>query len=211
MDRTGLSLREVRVVVGEALLLDGLTVDFAGGVSVISGPSGAGKTTLLRLLVRLIEPTLGLITYQGRPLADLPAPVLRRAVQLVGLRTTLLTGRVEDELRVAAPDLSQERIAELLAGVGLDPAEFAVRGTDGLSAGQTQRLCLARSLALDPDILLLDEPTAHLDAASTIVIETAIQGFAAAGGTVVVVSHDPAQITRLGGATLTLKDGRATP
>jgi putative ABC transport system ATP-binding protein len=125
------------------------------------------------------------------------------------LRTTLLTGRVGDEVRVAAPDLSRERVADLLAGVGLDPVEFADRGTDGLSAGQTQRLCLARSLALDPDVLLLDEPTAHLDAASTSVIETAIAGFAAAGGTVVVVSHDAAQISRLGGATLMLKDGRA--
>jgi putative ABC transport system ATP-binding protein len=195
--------------VGEVLLLDDLTVDFSGGVSVVTGPSGAGKTTLLRLLVRLIEPTSGLVTYRGRPLADLPAPLLRRAVQLVGLRTTLLTERVGDEVRVAAPDLSRERVADLLAGVGLDPVEFAARGTEGLSAGQTQRLCLARSLALDPDVLLLDEPTAHLDAASTTVIETAIAGFAAAGGTVVVISHDAAQIARFGGATLMLKDGRA--
>jgi putative ABC transport system ATP-binding protein len=205
------SLRDVCVEIGGAHVLTALTVDLGDGVTVVSGPSGAGKTTLLRLLVRMIDPSSGHITYQGVPLAGLPAPQLRRDVQMVGQRATLLTGHVADELRVAAPQLPDEQAERLLADVGLDPAVFLPRDTGGLSAGQAHRVCLARSLALRPRVLLLDEPTAHLDPAATSAVEATVRRFAAGGGSVILVSHDTAQITRLGGAALKVEDGRAMP
>jgi putative ABC transport system ATP-binding protein len=204
------SLEQVTVRRGGTLLLDEVTCQIpAGACTAITGPSGAGKTTLLRLLNRLDEPDAGRVCLDGRALPDLNVLALRRRVALVAQAPVLLTGRVLDELRAGQPSLSEDQAAGLLEQAGL-PSGMLDRGTAGLSGGEAQRLCLARALAARPQVLLLDEPTSALDAASARAIEQLAASFTAAGGTVVLVSHDTVLTCRIAARTLELRAGRLT-
>jgi len=204
------SLEQVTIRRGQALLLDQVTCQIpAGTCTAVTGPSGAGKTTLLRLLNRLEEPDAGRVCLDGRALPHLDVLALRRRVALVGQAPVLLTSRVRDELRAGQPALDQDQAAGLLAQVSLPPAMLA-RGTAGLSGGEAQRLCLARALAAAPQVLLLDEPTSALDASSARAVEQLAASFTAAGGTIVLVSHDTALTRRIAARTLELHAGRLT-
>jgi len=154
----------------------------ADGLTVIVGPSGAGKTTLLRLLNRLDDPDGGRVLFEGTDVRDYDVLELRRRVQLVGQVPVTFPGSVADNVGTGTP--------ELLARVGLDPS-LATREADRLSVGEAQRMCLARSLGLGPDVLALDEPTSALDTASKGGVETLIRELADTGLTVVMVTHDP--------------------
>lgn len=203
-----LVLEGVTVRRSSALLLDGVTCQVpAGACTVLVGPSGAGKSTLLRLLNRFEEPTVGAVRYRGRPLPAWDVLTLRREVALVAQRPVVLTDRVLDELRVACPDLDEDAAAALLGRMGL-PSVAVGRATSGLSGGEAQRVCLARALAVEPRVLLLDEPTSALDAHATKAVETVIGELVADGVTVVVVSHDTAQVRRIADHVLVLEDGR---
>ena len=202
------ALERVTLRRGGAVLLDGVTCRIAAGdCTALVGPSGAGKSTLLRLLNRLEEPTSGSVRLHGRPLPDLDVLALRRRVGLVGQTPVLLTGRVLDDLRAGHPSLSEDQALALLDRVGL-PASMLERATAGLSGGEAQRVCLARALALRPQVLLLDEPTSALDAAAAAAVETVVTQMIAAGQTVVLVSHHAAQARRIAGHALVLDDGR---
>jgi putative ABC transport system ATP-binding protein len=204
------ALEDVTVRRGGALLLDRVTCQVpAGTCTAVTGPSGAGKTTLLRLLNRLDEPDSGRVLLEGRPLPDLDVLALRRRVALVTQAPVLLAGRVLDELRVGQPRLAGDEAAGLLDQVSLPPAMLA-RGTAGLSGGEAQRLCLARALAAAPQVLLLDEPTSALDMASKQAVEQAARSFIEDGGSVVLVSHDLGQASRLAGRVLVLRAGQLT-
>jgi putative ABC transport system ATP-binding protein len=154
----------------------------AGGLTVIVGPSGAGKTTLLRLLNRLDDPDGGAVHFAGQDVRSYDVLDLRRRIQLVGQVPVTFPGTVADNI---GPDTGR-----LLERVGLNPA-LANREADRLSVGEAQRMCLARSLALEPEVLALDEPTSALDTASKEGIEVLISGLAESGLTVVMVTHDP--------------------
>jgi putative ABC transport system ATP-binding protein len=204
------SLEQVTVRRGGTVLLDRVTCQVpAGACTAVTGPSGSGKTTLLRLLNRLEEPDAGQVLLDGRPLRGLDVLALRRRVALVAQAPVLLTGRVLDELRAGQPGLDEARAAGLLDQVSLPPAMLA-RGTAGLSGGEAQRLCLARALAARPRVLLLDEPTSALDPVSARAVEQAAQAFTAAGGSVVIVSHDAAQTSRVAAQVLVLHAGQLT-
>jgi putative ABC transport system ATP-binding protein len=205
------SLEQVTVRRGGTLLLDQVTCQMpAGACTAVTGPSGAGKTTLLRLLNRLEEPDAGRVRLDGRALADLDVLALRRQVALVAQAPVLLTGQVLDELRAGQPDLGEQDAASLLEQVSL-PAAMLARDTAGLSGGEAQRLCLARALAAGPQVLLLDEPTSALDAVSAHAVEQAAKSFIAAGGSVVLISHDTGQTRRIASHVLALRDGHITP
>jgi putative ABC transport system ATP-binding protein len=191
-------------------VLDEVDAEIPGGVcTVLTGPSGAGKSSLLRLLIRLDDPDTGRITFDGRDLARYDVLALRRRVQLVAQHPILLTDSVLGDLRCAQPDLTREDATALLERAGL-PAGFGDRPTAGLSGGEAARVCLARALAMDPQVLLADEPTAALDPAAAAAIEHTLAGFTTSGGTVVLVSHDSAQVRRLAGQVVTLDHGRRT-
>jgi putative ABC transport system ATP-binding protein len=204
------TLDRVTVRRGGALLLDEVTCHIpAGGCTAVTGPSGAGKTTLLRLLNRLDEPDSGRVRLYAQPLPGLDVLALRRRVALVGQAPVLLTSQVLDELRAGQPGLDRDQAAGLLDQVTL-PAAMLTRSTAGLSGGEAQRLCLARALAARPEVLLLDEPTSALDPASAHAVEQVAQSFIVAGGSVVIVSHDAAQTSRIADQVLTLHAGKLT-
>ncbi|WP_432850600.1 ABC transporter ATP-binding protein [Amycolatopsis sp. CA-161197] len=204
----GFLLDQVTVIRGRARLLDTINARLpAGACTAVVGASGAGKSTLLRLLNRLEDPSTGQILLEGVALTELDVLALRRRVGLVAQRPVLLTDLVADDLRVGRPELSDNAIRDLLAQVGL-PAGFAQRRTSALSGGEAQRVCLARALAVEPEVLLLDEPTSALDGVSSGVIVEAARGHIAAGGTVVLVSHDLAVVRGIAETVLVLDHGR---
>jgi putative ABC transport system ATP-binding protein len=204
----GFLLERVSVVRAEAIVLRQVSAHFPSGrCSAVRGASGSGKTTLLRLLNRLIDPTAGKVLLDGVPLTELDVLVLRRRVGLVAQAPVLLTDAVLDEVRVGRPDLSESRATELLTRVGLCE-KFITRPTSGLSGGEAQRLCLARSLAAEPQALLLDEPTSALDGPSAAVIATLVRDHVNEGGTVVLASHDPALVGSVADRMFEIEHGR---
>jgi UDP-glucose/iron transport system ATP-binding protein len=202
------TLDYVTVEHGGNTLIHAICADIpAAACTALVGPSGAGKSTLLRLLNRLAEPTSGTVRFRQQPLPSLDVLTLRHRVGLVGQQPVLLTDHVRDELRVGRRDLDDDEAAALLKRVGL-PMEMLGRKTAGLSGGEAQRICLARALAVGPEVLLLDEPTSALDAASAQAVERTTLELVAAGMAVVLVSHNTAQARRLADYVLVLRDGR---
>jgi putative ABC transport system ATP-binding protein len=203
----GFRLDQVTVTRGPATLLAEVSVSIpAGRCTAVMGGSGAGKSTLLRLLNRLTEPTTGRVLLDDVSIAELDVLALRRRVGLVAQAPVLLTDRVLDEVRVGRPDLPEARAVELLVRVGLAP-RFTTRATAELSGGEAQRLCLARSLAVEPEMLLLDEPTSALDGLSASVIGTLVREHVGAGGMVVLVSHDHGLVGSVAERVLVLEQG----
>ncbi|MGH9178040.1 MAG: ABC transporter ATP-binding protein [Acidimicrobiales bacterium] len=168
----------------------------AEGLTVIVGPSGSGKTTLLRLLNRLDDPDRGAVLLDGTDVRSYDVLALRRRVQLVGQVPVTFPGTVADNLEEVGASAPDRDWGQLLERVGLAPS-LLTREADRLSVGQAQRMCLARALALAPEVLVLDEPTSALDTSSKAAIEELVCSLAAGGLTVVMVSHDPRQAAQL--------------
>jgi len=202
-----LMLVDVSIVARAVTILDHVTLMFgAGRPTVLIGPNGSGKTTLLRAAMGLIPPSRGLITWGGRE----HSPPTRRAILFqrpVMLRRSA-AGNVRYALATAQGPRSQRagRTAALLAEVGLQGLER--RPARRLSGGEQQRLALARALALDPDVLFLDEPTASLDPAATKGIEDIVRAVTARGVKVVMSTHDLGQAKRIAGDIAFLHRGR---
>ncbi|MEM9140110.1 MAG: ATP-binding cassette domain-containing protein [Pseudomonadota bacterium] len=183
-----------------------LSAELAGaGLTAIMGPNGAGKSLTLRMIAGLIAPDRGSIRFDGvRPEPrDIPLvfqkPVLLRRSAAANLAHTLMLADVPRADRPA-------RVEALLNQAGL--ADRARSPARRLSGGEQQRLALVRALASGPRFLLLDEPTASLDPASTASIEALIRGAAAAGTRVLLVTHDRHQAARLADEVLVLHRGR---
>ena len=138
----------------------------------IVGPSGAGKTTLLSLLLRFYSPTGGEVLYDGRPAGDYDVRSLRQRIGYVSQSPLLLSGTILENLRYGNPGASLEQVTRACRAAGIHEfitglpggyeSEVGERGVN-LSEGQKQRLAIARALVKEPDILVLDEPTASLD------------------------------------------------
>ncbi len=180
----------------------------AGPRSVILGPNGAGKSLLLRLANGLIAPTGGRVHWAGRA----PDRALRQRQAMVFQRPVLLRRSAAANLRHAlrargfrGPELGA-RVEEGLARAGL--AALGRRPARLLSAGEQQRLALARALGHDPEVVLLDEPTASLDPASARLIEEQIQAAHQAGTKIILVTHDLGQARRLADEIVFLWGGR---
>jgi len=202
-----LMLLDVTVVARDVTILGSISLKLeAGPPTVLVGPNGSGKTTLLRLAMGLIPPSRGLVTWNGRE----HSPPKRRAIlfQRPAMLRRSSIGNVRYAL--AAADVPRParagRAAELLADVGLTGLER--RPARRLSGGEQQRLALARTLARDPDVLFLDEPTASLDPAATKSIEDIVRKVTARGVKVVMSTHDLGQAKRLAGDIVFLHRGR---
>ncbi|MCU1646886.1 MAG: Iron-chelate-transporting ATPase [Nocardia sp.] len=178
----------------------------AGRCTAVVGPSGAGKTTLLRLLNRFGEPSGGRILLDSEPIAELDVLALRRRVGLVPQRPTLLTETVRAEVQVGR-ELPDTSIGELLIRAGLPPG-FLDRRCAELSGGEAQRVCLARALAVQPEVLLMDEPTSALDGVSAGAVGDLIRAHTADGGSVVLVSHNTAFVAEIADEVWSLTQGQ---
>lgn len=201
----------VRYAGREVLRVPGLEIA-EGAVLGLAGHNGSGKSTLLRLLALLERPSQGRLLVDGRPVAGRELE-LRRSITLLDQEPYLLRRSVFENvaygLRVRGDrrDLSQ-RVAEALTAVGLDP-DFGRRSWRELSGGEAQRVALAARLALRPRVLLLDEPTASLDAESVARInEAALKAREQWGTTLVLVSHDLSWLFELAPVVLHLHHGR---
>jgi osmoprotectant transport system ATP-binding protein len=142
----------------------------AGDFCVLVGPSGCGKTTTMKMINRLVEPTSGRITIDGVDVTKLPAVELRRqigyVIQQVGLFPHMTVGEnaaVVPRLLRWSPTRIRDRVEELLDLVGLDPAAYRDRYPSELSGGERQRVGVARALAADPPVMLMDEPFGAVD------------------------------------------------
>lgn len=189
--------------------LDGLTAAIPGhGVTAVFGPSGSGKSTLLRLCNRLELPMSGWASFYGSDIAGLDPLWLRRRVGMCFQRPTPFPGTVADNLRTADPDASDARMRETLDRVALT-GSWLDRDVAALSGGEAQRVCLARTLMAQPQVLLLDEPTSAVDTEAAEVIERAVRELAADGTPALWVTHSSAQLERAADRVLRLESGRS--
>src|SRR6266700_282511 len=199
-------LEDVSFSAGGVTILERISLALVvGPPTVLIGPNGAGKTTLLRLIMGLIPPTRGRVSWGGRE----QAASTHRAI--VFQRPTMLRRSAAGNIRyaLAAAGVPRARRAahalELCALVGLTGLDR--RPARKLSGGEQQRLALARALAKEPQILLLDEPTASLDPAATKAIEDVIRKVAASGIKVVMSTHDLGEAKRLAGEIVLVHRG----
>lgn len=198
----------VDVVLDGASVLKDITTEIPDhGVTAVVGPSGAGKSTLLRLCNRLEVPTAGRLSHRGQDLNALDPLALRRRVGMVFQKPTLFGGTVADNLDVAAPDSAPRQRRQALQRAALDE-HYLDRRADTLSGGEAQRVCLARTLLTDPEVLLLDEPTSALDAAPKRAFEQTATALTALGIPIVWVTHELEQVRRIADRVLVLKRGR---
>ena len=187
-------------------MLRDVTLSIRSGSTALLGPSGSGKSTLLRLLNRLADPDEGVVRFHGTNVCELDPLELRRRVGLVPQLPAPVAGSVADNV-CFGPRLHGEEIDPEgpVRQAGLD-SSFLERDAARLSVGEQQRVMLARALALEPEVLLLDEPTASLDSAATAAVEDALGSLQ--GLSLVLVTHDRAQAERLAERTVELHEGR---
>jgi tungstate transport system ATP-binding protein len=198
---------------GSRVLTDCSYTFGAGGHYVLMGDNGSGKSTLFRIAALLEAPDRGEVRYLEGERLLAPDISLRRRLTMVFPRVGVLSRSVFDnvayglKLRGLDQDLVRKRVAAILKEVGL--AQKGAQSATTLSSGETMRLGLARALAIEPEVLFLDEPTTHIDKANTLLIENCIRRLRQERAlTLVIVTHDPAQAERLGGRQLLLEEGR---
>ena len=193
--------------------VDELTIT-AGGLHVLVGPNGSGKSTLLGILAFLNKPEKGTIEFDGVGVHWTPKEraLLRRRVTLLHQNPYLFSGSVASNVafglvaRGADKAYARDVVRESLERVGL--AGFEPRTARRLSGGESRRVALARALACKPEVLLLDEPVAHVDRTSAALFESLVVTLAAGGMTIVMSSHDERLGARLGAEVIHLEEGR---
>jgi putative ABC transport system ATP-binding protein len=190
----------------------------AGDRMALLGPSGSGKTLLLRALAMLDPLQAGEIRWHGEPVAGHRIPLFRSRVIYLHQRPALLEGTVEENLRQPFSlrihrdkQFDEARILSLLKSVGRDDSFLAKQQRD-LSGGEAQLTALLRVIQLDPEVLLLDEPTAALDAEATALVESLVTGWSGRkpNRATVWVTHNQAQARRVSTRMLQIREGRLT-
>ncbi len=210
------SLADVRVELDGRLVLSIGSLSIAAGkVTVLVGENGSGKTTFLRLLNGLLQPSRGAILFNGAPLHGEGARRVRAETVMVHQSPLLFRGSIGHNVGyglrirgVPAHEVSQ-RTKDALAEVGLPG--FEGRRAGRLSGGEVQRVAMARALVLRPKVLMLDEPTANVDPASRLVVETIVRQTVSAGGSVIMSTHTMELAYRLCDSLLRMSEGKVLP
>ncbi len=204
------------------VLLDRVSLELeAGTVTALLGRSGSGKTTLLRMVNRMVEPTAGTVRVEGTDVLEQDVIALRRGIGYVIQETGLFPHwniernvQIVPEVQGIARPERTARSHELLARVGLPPESFARRHPAELSGGQRQRVGLARALAADPAILLMDEPFGALDPLTRSEMQDLLRGLlseaqkAGQQKTVLLVTHDLDEALYLADRVVLIEQGR---
>lgn len=210
---TGLQVNDLTVRFGATVAVDHVDLEVpAGSVVAVLGPSGCGKSTLLRAVAGLEVPASGTVSYDGHDLAG--TPTHKRGFALM-----FQDGQLFEHLDVAANiayplrlrhrsrAVQRERVAELLALVGLEG--YAARSPGTLSGGERQRVALARALAVDPRLLLLDEPLSALDRGLRERLAAELHDILrTAGATAMLVTHDQEEAFAVADRMAVMRDGR---
>jgi osmoprotectant transport system ATP-binding protein len=213
------TLAGVRFSYGTHVVLDDLDLAVGAGESLaLVGRSGAGKSTVLKLINRLLVPDAGSVVVEGRDTRQWNPISLRRRIGYVLQEIGLFPHLTVEENVALVPRLEEwpverrrARAHELLQLVGLPPGEFAARWPHELSGGQRQRVGVARALAIDPPILLMDEPFGALDSITRQELRTEFQRIRRhLRQTVIVVTHDTDEAFALGDRVGVLEGGRVT-
>lgn len=196
--------------------LDGVSFRVpAGETLILTGPSGSGKSSVLEILLGFVRPESGRVTLNGADIATLVPAAQARLVAWIGQRPVLFASSIRDNIRFARPEASDAEVEEAARFARLDPVLATLpQGLDtpvgeggyGLSGGQAQRVAIARAFLKNAPLLLLDEPTAHLDPATEAEVLDGLRRLAL-GRTVVLASH-AAAAHAFSGRRLDLRDGR---
>ncbi len=197
--------------------LDGLSFRVpAGETLVLAGPSGAGKSSVIEILLGFVRPDSGRVTINGADISELVPQALSRLTAWIGQRPVLFAGTIRENIRFARPEATDEEVTEAARNASVSAfaahlplgLETAVgEGGYGLSGGQAQRVAIARAFLKNAPLLLLDEPTAHLDPATEAEVLESLRRLAL-GRTVILASHSAAA-HEFAGRRLDLRQGRA--
>ena len=212
-----IQVKDLKKAFGTNQVLDGITTDICQGeVVAVIGPSGSGKSTFLRSLNLLEVPTGGQILFEGTDITD-PKVDINRHRQKIGMvfqqfnlfphktvKQNIMLAPVE--LKLMTKDEASKKADELLARVGLPDKANAY--PDMLSGGQKQRIAIARSLAMNPDVMLFDEPTSALDPEMVGEVLDVMKELAKEGMTMVVVTHEMGFAREVGNRVLFMADGK---
>jgi ATP-binding cassette, subfamily C, bacterial CydD len=200
-------------------VLDGLSFRVAAGETlVLAGPSGAGKSTVLEVLLGFVRPDSGRVTLNGADMTTLVPQALSKLTAWIGQKPVLFAGTIRDNVRFGRPEASEEDIVEAIHFARADAFVATLpQGLDtvvgdegyGLSGGQVQRLAIARAFLKNAHLLLLDEPTSHLDPATEAEVLDSLRRLAI-GRTVILASHSAAAHA-FGGRRLDLRAGSLVP
>jgi putative ABC transport system ATP-binding protein len=207
-----LAIRHLSRTVNGYTLIDDITVAIRRGeVVAIVGPSGSGKTSLLRLLNRLDEPTAGTVLLDGQDYTTIPPTTLRQRIGMVLQSPFLFEGTVADNIQYGPQQrgetLSPETIEHWLEQSGLPG--YTSRDVSNLSGGEAQRVSLIRTLANNPQVLLLDEPTSALDEVSVRSIETIITTMVQQQHiTCLMITHSQEQAARIAHRVILIERGK---
>ncbi|OQP40743.1 glycine/betaine ABC transporter ATP-binding protein [Niastella yeongjuensis] len=211
-----ISIQQVTKMYGPKFAVDQLSMEIAQGEHLaLLGASGSGKTTLLRMINRLIEPTCGTITINGEDLTTQPAHLLRRDIGFVLQANSLFPHYTVEENISVVPNLlkwdqqkTQARVTELLDKVHL-PAAYRNRYPHQLSGGEGQRVNLARALAANPPVLLMDEPFSALDNITRTAIRQLFKELEELKSkTIIMVTHDVQEAFEMGDSIALLQNGK---
>ncbi len=227
MPEAAIEFRDVSFATAQGrVLLDDISLSIeAGTIVAVLGRSGSGKTTLLRTVNRMIEPTSGEVLVGGKPVHTGDPVALRRGIGYVVQETGLFPHfKIERNIGIVLELEGKPkaeiaaRSRELMTMVGLEPEKFAGRYPHQLSGGQRQRVGLARALAADPPVLLMDEPFGALDPVTRAEMQDLLRGLMSSfrktkdgkpgGKTVLVVTHDVDEAMYLGSRVVLIEDGR---
>jgi osmoprotectant transport system ATP-binding protein len=187
-----------------------------GQICVLLGPSGCGKTTTLKMINRLITPTSGTIRIGGRDTSELDSVTLKRSIGYVIQQVGLFPNMTVEENICVVPNLlgwdktkSRKRAAELLEVVALEPSKFLKRYPCELSGGQQQRVGVARALAADPPVMLMDEPFGAIDPINREVIQDEFMRIQRlVNKTVLFVSHDIDEAVKMADCVALFHNGK---